>query len=427
MTNSNNRDGIEAQYTQHPYPAPISNMRERIRLGYRQGSSPDFIWSKLFPEKPYKDDLNVLIAGCGTNQAIYHALMFPKSQHYAIDVSDTSLNHVKAMAKKYDLKNLEIEKKEISELTFKNEFDYVISTGVIHHTKDPQENLSKLVDTTKTDGALNIMVYASYLRVGVYFLQDAFGHLGLSSTKEDIEIAKKLIALTPKNHYIHSYIEALTNSTGTQDLEFDAGFVDTFFNERDVAFDVFELKELIRNSGAYFQCWSDNSLYYRTVIDFSKVNRLNHIVSNLDPWELADFTQKIWPNSGKFDFVLRKVKKHEHRFFKITDIMPANYAHKYRLTDREKPDISSNNGGSIGNDMVEIKLDIIERIVWDNLNNKIEDVLNMSNELFSKHGIDKELTFEKLRGMLHRFWRQGYLSFSDQKQDVPNSQKSNKS
>ena len=100
MTDSNDTDGIESQYTQHPYPAPISNMRERIQLGYKQGSSPYFIWSKLFPEKPYRDDLNVLIAGCGTNQAIYHALMFPNSQHYAIDVSDTSLNHVRAMIKK---------------------------------------------------------------------------------------------------------------------------------------------------------------------------------------------------------------------------------------------------------------------------------------------------------------------------------------
>ncbi len=93
--------------------------------------------------------------------------------------------------------------------------------------------------------------------------------------------------------------------------------------------------------------------------------------------------------------------------------MPTNYAHKYRLTEREKPDISSNIGGSIGNDRVELKLDIIERIVWDNLNNKIEDVLNMSNDLFSKHGIDKELSFEELRGMFHRFWKNGYLSFSD--------------
>ncbi len=105
------------------------------------------------------------------------------------------------------------------------------------------------------------MIYASYLRVGVYYLQDAFRYLGLKSTKEDIGFAKRLIELTPKNHYAHNYIDMIINSTGTRDLEFDAGFIDTFFNARDVAFDVFELKELISNADAYFQCWSDNSFF----------------------------------------------------------------------------------------------------------------------------------------------------------------------
>ena len=257
------------------------------------------------------------------------------------------------------------------------------------------------------------MVYAIYLRVGIYYFQDVFRYLGLKSTKKDIGTAKKLIELSPKNHYAHNYIEAATRSSGTKDLSFDAGFVDTFFNARDVAFDIFELKELISNAGAYFQCWLDNSQYYRYLIDFSRAESLNQIYNNLDPWELTDFIQKMSPSAGKFDFVLRKEKKYEHRFFNITDVLPSNYAHRYRLTDRGKPDISSNNGGSIGNDMMEVKLDITERLVWDNLNNKIEDVLNMSNELFSKHGIDKELSFEELRGMLHRFWKKGYLSFSD--------------
>ena len=111
MYNLKDADGIEQQYTDHPYPAPISNMHERIEQGYRQGSSPDQLWHKLFPEKTYRDDLNILIAGCGTNQAVYHALKFPNSHHYAIDVSEVSLNHVRAMIKKYDIKNLEIEKK----------------------------------------------------------------------------------------------------------------------------------------------------------------------------------------------------------------------------------------------------------------------------------------------------------------------------
>ena len=111
MYNLKDADGIEQQYTEHPYPAPISNMRERIEQGYRQGSSPDQLWHILFPEKAYRDDLNILIAGCGTNQAVFHAMRFPNSHHYAIDVSDASLNHVRDMIKKYDIKTWKSKKK----------------------------------------------------------------------------------------------------------------------------------------------------------------------------------------------------------------------------------------------------------------------------------------------------------------------------
>ena len=168
---------------------------------------------------------------------------------------------------------------------------------------------------------------------------------------------------------------------------------------------------MISNAGAYFQCWVDNSAFYREVFNFSGVESLNQIFNNLDPWELADFTQKVWPNMGKFDFVLRKEKKYEHRFFNIAEILPSTYAHRYRLTDVEKPNLSSNDGGSIGINRMKVKLDITERIVWDNLNNKIEDVLNASNKHFSKHGIDTELSFEELRVMLHQFWKKRIFVF----------------
>ena len=100
------QDEIEAQYNKHPYPEPISNMDEFIKNGYAQASCLKVIWHRLFPEKKYYDNLNVLIAGCGTNQAIYHALKYPKSDHYAIDVSEASLSHVSKMIKKYNIQNI---------------------------------------------------------------------------------------------------------------------------------------------------------------------------------------------------------------------------------------------------------------------------------------------------------------------------------
>jgi hypothetical protein len=60
-----------------------------------------------------------------------------------------------------------------------------------------------------------------------------------------------------------------------------------------------------------------------------------------------------------------------------------------------------------------IELDVIEKIIWDNLGCRILDVQGKSNELFLEHGIDKELSFESLREILHRYWKEGYVVFSD--------------
>ena len=406
-------DAIEKQYINHPYPDPIENMDEQInKYNYAQMSGIDLLWRKLYPEKEYDEKLDVLIAGCGTNQAVYHAIKFPESKNYAIDVSQSSIDHIHKMIKKFGIKNLEVEKKDIIELDNNNEFDYVISTGVIHHTKDPIKSLQSLVNVTKADGALFIMVYAIYLRQGIYYLQDAFNYLGLESTKKDVGLIRNLIKLLPSNHYALNYINEIQQTFGTKDLSFDAGVVDTFLNARDVAYDINSLKDLIKSSGAYFQCWQDNNFYYRDLIDFRKEPKLNEIYENLDPWEKADFTQKFDPNSGKFSFILRKDKKFEHIWFEKDKIKDSYYVHRNILYSNLNPlDIKNNSGGTIGNKKVQIPLTVEERIIWNNLNDRIDNILVNINLEFKKNNIN-ELSIYSLTDILHLFWRRGRIDFS---------------
>ena len=399
------QDQIEAQYNEHPYPKPIPNMDEYINNGYIQGSCLEIIWHRLFPEKKYCDNLKVLIAGCGTNQAIYHALKYPESEHYAIDVSEASLDHVDKMIKKYDIQNLTIDKKDILELKTKNKFDYVISTGVIHHTENPQASLNRLVEVTKDDGALFIMVYASYLRMGVYFLQDAFNYLNLKSNNQDINIAQRLIELSPKSHYVHNYLNVIKSNSndGSKDLNFDAGIVDTFFNARDKAYNINELKKLINNSGSYFQNWYDNAFYYRPLFNFNGNENLNKSYKKLNNWELSDFTQKMNPNSGKFNFILRKKKNFENRFFKIEELIHSLVARKMPKKELEIKENKNILGVSKNK----------EEIILMNLNNTIQNIFENSNKLISEKYPSEKLSFEDTQRVIHSYWKAGYITLSN--------------
>ena len=99
-------DPIGEFYTQHPYPPPVENL-DRARDVYRDENVPRSEFHLLWPDKSYRADLDVLVAGCGTWQAAKYALCHPGARVTAVDVSTTSLEHTERLRRKYDLNNLE--------------------------------------------------------------------------------------------------------------------------------------------------------------------------------------------------------------------------------------------------------------------------------------------------------------------------------
>ena len=100
---------IEDQYEEWIYPKPIEDMQEYISSGGSILSSFELFWDLFYPEKVYKEKIDVFIAGCGTNQAIEASLSNPNWKIYAIDLSSKSIDFVKKQIKIYDIKNLIVE------------------------------------------------------------------------------------------------------------------------------------------------------------------------------------------------------------------------------------------------------------------------------------------------------------------------------
>jgi SAM-dependent methyltransferase len=97
----------------------------------------------LWPDRAYKPDLDILIAGCSTNQTAMFAYANPHAKVLAVDVSQPSLDHERFLQDKYALKNLELRRLPIEELpTLGRNFDLIVSTGVLHHLADPQVGMN---------------------------------------------------------------------------------------------------------------------------------------------------------------------------------------------------------------------------------------------------------------------------------------------
>ena len=412
---------IKEQYNLYTYPEPIEDMKKAIDNGYIDLSDANLFWDTFFPDKAYTNNLNVLIAGCGTNQAIYLALANPNWKIYGIDLSENSIKFVEKQIKKYDLKNLTIEMKDIFEITSKEKYDLVISTGVIHHTKDPKLALKTLSTATKKEGALCIMVYAKYFRTGVYDLQKIFKYLGIKQDAEGIKFVKNYIEnILPDDHIAKKFYKSTSS-------EIDTAIVDTWLNPQDTAYDANDLKELINGTGSYFQNWLDNLFCYpQAHFDDFKNDIDLSLLDHLDPIVNMDFTQSTMLQAKKHTFILRKNKEFEFKWSSISDITKkTRIKNSPFVKAAERADLSKNYGGQVFYQRFQgarcPKFSAKEGIVWSaiiqgvkkNVGSSFNDVLLQSNKIAKDNNLDLSFDSNEIMRILHRMWKLSLVTFSE--------------
>ena len=106
----------------------------------------------------------ILELGCGTGQL---SLFLSRSNReiFAVDISNSSLKLGDKFRRRHEINNVYFMKMNVFDLKFnKNTFDYTVSNGVLHHTKNAEEAFKCLVEVTKPGGILVIGLYHKYGR-----------------------------------------------------------------------------------------------------------------------------------------------------------------------------------------------------------------------------------------------------------------------
>jgi SAM-dependent methyltransferase len=241
-------------YERHPYPPPVDDL-DAYRLNWDERRRR--VESHLFwPSEPYRDDRRILVAGCGTTQAAHYAVRWPRAEVVGIDVSAKSIAFTQELKRKYALDNLEVHQlalERVAELG--KTFEYVVSTGVLHHLADPDAGLRALRDVLEPGGALQAMVYAPYGRAGAYMLQDYCRRLGIGWTEADVDdLAASLKALPPD----HPLVPLLRTSP---DFANKAALADALLHPQDRAYSVPELLDFLGRADLRFGRWLRQAPY----------------------------------------------------------------------------------------------------------------------------------------------------------------------
>jgi SAM-dependent methyltransferase len=248
-------DEVRAFYESHPYPAPLGNL-DRHRELYRNPDRRRAVSLLLWPTRKPAPNRKILVAGCGTSQAVIHAMREPYAQVTAIDISETSLTHTRELQRKYGLRNLDLHRLAIEDVGSLGEvFDEIVCTGVLHHLPDPDLGLRSLRAALAQDGALHIMVYATYGRAGVYMMQEYCRLLGVRANDEELRALSATIGALSPDHPI-----AAAASRAKDFRQADA-LADALLHPVDRAYTVPQLHGWLKRCGLSFARWYEQAPY----------------------------------------------------------------------------------------------------------------------------------------------------------------------
>ncbi len=170
---------VREQYEENPYPRWTLNGTPAA--------------AAIPPGPPPRD---ALIAGCGTGlSTVEFARQARTTRILAIDLSLASLRYAKRMAAKLGLGNVEFAQADILRLgALAQQFDFIESSGVLHHMADPWAGWRILVSLLRPCGIMQIGLYSALGRRNIVAARAFIAARGYRPVVDDIRRCRQDLA-----------------------------------------------------------------------------------------------------------------------------------------------------------------------------------------------------------------------------------------
>jgi ubiquinone/menaquinone biosynthesis C-methylase UbiE len=158
--NDETADKVSDFYKQIPFP---SYKKKDNKLSISNSGNNNKFYKNL------KDFIglnkNILEMGSGTSQLSMYLAIGTNNKISALDMTKESLELGRDFAYKNDINNITFVKADLLQDIFKNAvYDFVLSLGVLHHTKNTYKGFVKCTEVLKDEGYIVVGLYNSYGR-----------------------------------------------------------------------------------------------------------------------------------------------------------------------------------------------------------------------------------------------------------------------
>ena len=232
---------------------------------------------------------SIWVAGCGTNQALLTALLFPNAKVLGTDLSTKSIDICAANAAELGVKNLELRLESINDAPYVEQFDYVVCTGVIHHTYEPAHALARLSRALKRDGLMELLVYNRFHRTITSSFQKAIRLMTQGLSSNDYAVAKRLAAGFAIDNTMARFISR------HRDWE-ESDFADLLINPVEHSYTVDSLAdmaggcnlELVRPCISLYAKYRAESIFWEMSFADPDIQRVYDAMPDLDRWRVSN-------------------------------------------------------------------------------------------------------------------------------------------
>ena len=296
MTETPLTDAVARQYERYPYPATETvDVRDDYNVEERRRFESVLFW----PAGEPRERLEILVAGCGSRQAVHCARRWPNAHVIGIDVSSTSLSRAEALKQARGVTNLDLQRLPIEGVAeLGQRFDLVYATGVLHHMADPAAGLRALAGALNDGGALSCMVYGEVGRRGINLMREFFQLLGLPRDERGITLAREALQRIWPDHPIYPIARSLMAANFISDSE----TVDMFLHAREVSYTVCGVLDLVASARLRFQGWYD-ALAYNPEYHFPRDSQIYTALARLDDECRWQAMEKLVTSNWMHDFV----------------------------------------------------------------------------------------------------------------------------
>ncbi|HEX2752725.1 MAG TPA: methyltransferase domain-containing protein [Alphaproteobacteria bacterium] len=223
---------VQAQYEEFPYPRwvtlPSGLCKEDIEIN--------------LPER-----LRILNAGCGTGrEAAMIGTLFPEAEILAIDLSRSSLAYAKARIDELGLENVTLRQGDILKLDIlTDKYDYIVSSGVLHHMSDPLAGWKTLRGLLKPGGLMRIGLYSEYGRSDIVAGHKIIAEGKYANTRDGMKaFRRKAAALLPK--------DVFESVTARNDYYQMSMYCDLLFHVQEHRFTLAEIEKILEDLSLEF-------------------------------------------------------------------------------------------------------------------------------------------------------------------------------